>query len=330
MHVYIGFPAGSGADILGRYFTTQLEKLAGKPVIVENKPGANSNIAAGIVAKAKPDGYSILFVANSNMAGSRFLFKNLPFDTVKDFVPAATLRAASLSSSRSAPSRRSRPSPTSPPISRAASRTSTAPPTRPRSWRRNTTSRSPASTAVNVAYRTAPEALPDVEDGTLDFMVMDGTFAMGPIKAGKIRALAVTTEERIAGLPDVPTMKEAGLDFVWSPWWGVYLPAKTPTPIVEKIGGWMRQITKTEETRAFLERIAVAADARRHQGGPRAAPRRHREVGAAGEGRQDRAAVSRRLEGAIRRAVMAGLVPAIHVFESPRKANRGCPAQGRA
>ena len=90
MHVYIGFPAGSGADILGRYFTTHLEKLAGKPVIVENKPGANSNIAAGIVAKAKPDGYSILFIANSNMAGSRFLFKNLPFDTVKDFVPAAS------------------------------------------------------------------------------------------------------------------------------------------------------------------------------------------------------------------------------------------------
>ncbi len=90
LHVFIGFPAGSGADILGRYFTAQLEKLAGKPVIVENKPGANSNIAAGLVAKAKPDGYSILFIANSNMAGSRFLFKNLPFDTVKDFVPAAT------------------------------------------------------------------------------------------------------------------------------------------------------------------------------------------------------------------------------------------------
>ena len=98
--------------------------------------------------------------------------------------------------------------------------------------------------------------MPDVEDGTLDFMVMDGTFAMGPIKAGKIRALAVTTAERIAGLPDVPTMQEAGLNFEWSPWWGVYLPAGTPTPIVDKIGGWMHQITKTPETKAFLERIA--------------------------------------------------------------------------
>src|SRR5215475_6818372 len=89
MHVLIGFPAGSGADILGRYFTTKLQELSGQSVIVENKPGANSNIAAGLAAKAKPDGYTMLFIANSNMAGSRFLFKDLPFDTVKDFVPAA-------------------------------------------------------------------------------------------------------------------------------------------------------------------------------------------------------------------------------------------------
>ncbi len=256
MHVFIGFPAGSGADILGRYFTTHLEKLAGKPVIVENKPGANSNIAAGLVAKAKPDGYSILFVANSNMAGSRFLFKNLPFDTVKDFVPAATFASIAFVITVSAKS----------PTKTVADLTAYLKGRKQNKYGTTNQTAILASEyykqvagveAVNVAYRTAPEALPDVEDGTLDFMVMDGTFAMGPIRAGKIRALAVTTEERIAGLPDVPTMKQAGLDFVWSPWWGVYLPAATPTPIVDKIGGWMRQITKTEETRAFLERIAA-------------------------------------------------------------------------
>jgi tripartite-type tricarboxylate transporter receptor subunit TctC len=256
IHVFIGFPAGSGADILGRYFTTHLEKLAGKPVIVENKPGANSNIAAGLVAKAKPDGYSVLFVANSNMAGSRFLFKNLPFDTVKDFVPAATFASIAFVVTVGAKS----------PIKTMADLTAYL---KSRKQNKYGTTNQTAILAseyykqvagvdgVNVAYRTAPEALPDVEDGTLDFMVMDGTFAMGPIRAGKIRALAVTTEERISGLPDVPTMKEAGLDFVWSPWWGVYLPVKTPTPIVDKIGNWMREITKTEETRKFLERIAA-------------------------------------------------------------------------
>src|SRR6478752_10816831 len=70
MRVLIGFPAGSGADILGRYFAAKLGELSGQSLIIENKPGANSNIALGLVATAKPDGYTMLFVANSNMAGS--------------------------------------------------------------------------------------------------------------------------------------------------------------------------------------------------------------------------------------------------------------------
>jgi tripartite-type tricarboxylate transporter receptor subunit TctC len=255
LHVYIGFPAGSGADILGRYFTAQLEKLAGKPVVVENKPGANSNIAAGLVAKARPDGHNILFVANSNMAGSRYLFKNLPFDTVKDFTPAATFAQIAFVLTVSAKS----------PIKSMAELTAYL---KGRSQNKYGTTNQSAILAseyykqvagiqaVNVAYRTAPEALPDVEDGTLDFMVMDGTFAVGPIRAGRIRALAVTTSQRIAALPDVPTMIESGLSFEWSPWWGAYLPAATPAPIVAKLGAWMNQITRTEETRHFLERIA--------------------------------------------------------------------------
>jgi tripartite-type tricarboxylate transporter receptor subunit TctC len=256
LHVFIGFPAGSGADILGRYFTAQMEKLAGKPVVVENKPGANSNIAAGIVANAKPDGYSILFVANSNMAGSRYLFKNLPFDTVKDFTPAATFAQIAFVLVVGGKS----------PIKSVAELTAYL---KSRSQNKYGTTNQTAILAteyykqvagidaVQVAYRTAPEALPDVEDGTLDFMIMDGTFAVGPIKAGKIRALAVMTSQRIAALPDVPTMAEAGVNFEWAPWWGAYLPAATPAAIVAKVGGWINQISKTEDTRAFLERIAA-------------------------------------------------------------------------
>jgi tripartite-type tricarboxylate transporter receptor subunit TctC len=256
LHVFIGFPAGSGADILGRYFTAQMEKLAGRPVVVENKPGANSNIAAGIVANAKPDGYSILFVANSNMAGSRYLFKNLPFDTVKDFTPAATFAQIAFVLVVGGKS----------PIKSVAELTAYL---KSRSQNKYGTTNQTAILAteyykqvagidaVQVAYRTAPEALPDVEDGTLDFMIMDGTFAVGPIKAGKIRALAVMTSQRIAALPDVPTMAEAGVNFEWAPWWGAYLPAATPAAIVAKVGGWINQISKTEETRAFLERIAA-------------------------------------------------------------------------
>src|SRR5476649_200753 len=90
IHVNVGFAAGSGADILTRYFAHQIEALSKQPVIVDNKPGATGNIALRSVAQAKPDGYNILFTANSNMAGSRYLFKDLPFDTLKDFIPVAS------------------------------------------------------------------------------------------------------------------------------------------------------------------------------------------------------------------------------------------------
>jgi tripartite-type tricarboxylate transporter receptor subunit TctC len=256
LHVFIGFPAGSGADILGRYYTAQLEKLAGKPVVVENKPGANGNIATGMVASGKPDGYSILFIASSNMAGSRFLFKNLPFDTVKDFASVASFAEIAFVLTVSAKS----------PIKSLADLTAYLK-SRPQNKYGATNQTAILTTeyykqlagvdAVHVAYRTAPEALPDVEDGTLDFMVMDGTFAVGPIKAGKIRALAVTTGQRIASLPDVPTMTEAGLAFEFAPWWGVWVPAATPVPIVAKLGQWMNQISRTEEARQFLERVAA-------------------------------------------------------------------------
>ena len=255
LHAFVGFPAGSGADILCRYFTALLEKLAGKPVVVENKPGANGNIATGMVASAKPDGYSLLFIASSNMAGSRFLFKNLPFDTVKDFAPVASFAQIAFVLTVSAKS----------PIKSVAELTAYLK-SRPQNKYGATNQTAILSTeyykqlagveAVHVSYRTAPEALPDVEDGTLDFMIMDGTFAVGPIKAGKIRALAVTTAQRIASLPDVPTMAQAGLSFEFTPWWGVWAPAATPAPIVAKLGGWMNQISRTEEARQFLERIA--------------------------------------------------------------------------
>ena len=256
IRVLIGFPAGSGADILGRYFTAKLAEVSGQSVIVENKPGANTNIAVGLVANAKPDGYTVLFVANSNMAGSRFLFKDLPFDTVKDFVPAASFARIAFVM-------------TVPPNSPIKSITELTQYLKSRKQNRYGVTnqmailstayyqQSAGFDATMVQYRTAPEALPDVENGTLDFMIMDGTFAMGPVKAGKIRALAVTTAQRIPTLPDVPTMMEAGVpNYEFSPWWGAYLPANTPPAIVAKLGGWLNQITKTDETKAFLERIA--------------------------------------------------------------------------
>ena len=257
IHVVIGFPAGSGADILGRFFTNKLQEASGQPVIVDNKPGANSNIAIGLVKNAKPDGYTMLFVANSNMAFNKFLFKSLPFDTIKDFAPVHALAQLGFVVTLS---------PNSP--NKTMADLTTFLKSRPQNKYGTTNQTAILSSesyrqaggfeAINVGYRTAPDALPDVENGTLDFMIMDGTFAAAPVRNGKIKALAVTSKWRIATMPDVPTMQEAGFkDFEFAPWWASFVPAGTPQPVIDKLAGYFARITATDDAKVAMEKIAA-------------------------------------------------------------------------
>ena len=256
MRVLIGFPAGSGADILGRYFTTKLQEMSGQPVIVDNKPGANSNIAIGLAKNAKPDGYTILFVANSNMAMNKWLFKSLPFDTVKDFTAITSFAQLGFVVVVAPDSKHAT----------LADLTAFLK-TRPQNKYGTTNQTAIVSTeyyrqlagfqAVNVGYRTAPDALPDVGNGTLDFMIMDGTFALGQIRQNKLKPLAVTSTWRIAGMPNVPTMAESGLaGFDFAPWWASYVPAGTPQPIVDKLAEYFAKIAALPETKEYLEKLA--------------------------------------------------------------------------
>jgi len=259
IHALVGFPPGSGADILARYFSRRLSDLAGKPVIVENKPGATSNIALGLAARAKPDGYTILFSANSNMAGNRFLFKDLPFDTVKDFTPIAMLSETTFIVVVA---------PDSKVTSIAA--LSAALKANPRAKFAYTNQIGLLSTqfyrntvgveAVAVSYRTATDALPDIQNGTIDFMIIDGTFGMGQIKAGRIKPLAVTTAQRLPTLPQLPTMIEAGIaGFDFASWWAAWLPKAASPDIVAKLEGWFTAITASPETTEFLSATAGTA-----------------------------------------------------------------------
>jgi tripartite-type tricarboxylate transporter receptor subunit TctC len=256
IHVVLGFAAGSGADILTRYFTQKLQDLAKQPVIVDNKPGATGNIALRTVAEAKPDGYTVLFTANSNMAGSRFLFKDLPFDTLKDFTPVASFAQIAFVLVVSPKS----------PINSVADLTAHL-----KGKKENlygyTNQTAQLSTeyykqlagvdARPVSYKATPDAMRDIIEGQLDFMVIDGTFGAPQINQGQLKALAVTTAQRIPTLPKTPTMQEAGVpNYEFSPWWAVYLPKNAPQPIVDKLQGWMLQISNMPETATFLESVA--------------------------------------------------------------------------
>jgi tripartite-type tricarboxylate transporter receptor subunit TctC len=275
IHVALGFAAGSGADILGRYFAHQIEVLSKQPIIVDNKPGATGNIALRYIAQAKPDGYNILFTANSNMAGSRYLFKDLPFDTLKDFVPVASFAQIAFVIVVSPNS----------PYNSIAELTAHLKEKKDNIFGyTNQTAQLSGEyykqlagvQAKAVSYKTAADAMRDVIDSTLDFMVMDGTFAAGQIRQGQLKALAVTTAERSPTLPNTPTMQESGVaGFEFAPWWACYVPKGTPQPIIDKLGAWFQEIAKMPETPKFLETIASISQ---HDTGPEAMTRLEAEL----------------------------------------------------
>lgn len=257
--VVIPFAAGSGADIMGRFFAKGLSERAGQPAVVENRPGNIGNLAPGVVKNARPDGYTILLASNSNMAFGIFLMKNPPFDTFKDFAPIHALAQNGFVLTVGADSP-------------AKSAKDLAAMLKARGERNRYGTTSPAALlateafrqlgafeAVRVDYRNAPEALPDLNNGTLDFMIMDGISAVGIVKSGRLRGLAVTTAWRIEAIPEVPTMQEAGYaGFESAPWWAAYAPAGTPTPIIDKLTGYFRAVTSSPEAKAELARFAGA------------------------------------------------------------------------
>ena len=255
VHVSLGFPAGSGADILCRYYAHQLEERAKQPFILDNRPGATGNIALRYVAHAEPDGYNIVMAANSNMAGSRFLFKELNFDTLKDFKPVASFAQIAFVLVVA---------PTSP-INTVAELVAKLKAKKDNIHGYTNQTAQLSSELFKqladvpskpVSYKSANDAMKDIIDGSLDFMILDGTFAAGQVRAGMLKALAVTTTVRSPTFPTVPTMQEAGLKyFDFSPWWAVYLPANTPQPIADQLEAWMHEINKLPETAKFLETV---------------------------------------------------------------------------
>jgi len=266
IRVLVGFPAGSGADILSRHFANKMQNMAGQPIVVENRPGANGNIAIGIGVKAKPDGYTILLSANTSILASDLLYKDIGFEPQKDLVPAALYSESAFILVVPATSKANTVAELTEHLkSLPASKFGYA----------NQTSQIAAEyyravagiSAVPVSYRGGSDAVLDLITGTLDYVFIDGTVGMSQIKAGKLKALAVTTATRHPSLPDVPTMQEAGMpsDFELSAWWGAYLPTGTPPEIVAKIGGWMNAASAAPDTKEFLGKllgIPLHADAK--------------------------------------------------------------------
>jgi tripartite-type tricarboxylate transporter receptor subunit TctC len=252
------FAPGSGADILVRFYSDKLSRLAGKPVIVENKPGANGAIATADLAHSKPDGYSIMITpASSTIAAAPYLFKNLQFDSSKDFQAVTTIATLSFVLLVDA----------SKPI-KSVDELIKHLKTRPNDGFYGTSNNTGVIAAelfkhaaglktTYAPYKQNTQALTDLLQGTLDFLSYDATWAAGQVKGGRVRVLAATANKRSVAFPDIPTLRELGYGTNdVTAWWGVVVPAGTPRPIVDKLSGWFNQITNEADTKQFLARAA--------------------------------------------------------------------------
>ncbi|HYL26145.1 MAG TPA: tripartite tricarboxylate transporter substrate binding protein [Burkholderiales bacterium] len=254
------FSAGSGADIVVRYYSERLSRVAGKPVVVENKPGAQGAVANDHVAKSKPDGYTILITpASSTLAAAPYIFKKLSFDPLKDFAPVTTLLTLSFTIAVDAAS----PVRTVPELVARLK-------AKPGHGFYGTQSNSGQIAAelfkeklglqtAYVPFKITGDAFANLLTGNIDFMSVDSTWA-APMHPSRVRILAVTSAKRNPSLPEVPTLEELGLkDFDVSPWFGVLVPAGTPRPVIDRLAGWFNEINADAETQQFLARQAAVA-----------------------------------------------------------------------
>jgi tripartite-type tricarboxylate transporter receptor subunit TctC len=256
INVYVGFPPGSGADILTRFYADKMSAILKQPVLVQNKPGANGNIAAETVARSKPDGYSLLFGPSAAIAGGKFLYKNMPVDSLKDYAMVAPLNELGF---MLAVSRKS-------PITTVTDLTAYLKANPDRSYGTANSMgigsallylNSVGAQATNVGYKTTADGMRDLEAGFLDFMLVDSVFGATQVKEERLRALAVTTTKRLPRLEEIPTMQEAGIaKYDVTGWFMVLAPAGTPEGVVDKLNAAVTEISKTDAAKAFFANLA--------------------------------------------------------------------------
>lgn len=253
IHVICGFPPGSGADIMVRYFGEKLRQKAGVSVVIENKAGAAGNIATEYVARAKPDGYTILIHAGSSVAASYSLFKNPAVDPTRDLQVAATLNQQPFMVVVAASSPYKNLRQLTEAMKAKGEKASYAEATTTGKVMGELYKIGTGIKAVDVPYRTAADSLNDFASGAVDYGMIDPQASVVHSQAGRFRMLAVSTAKRMKSLPDLPTMKEEGVPGLeLFGWFAAIVPAATPRPIVDQLYTWFNEIEATEETRDFV------------------------------------------------------------------------------
>ncbi len=253
-----GFPAGSGADTYVRYYAEKLRPIVGRQVVVENRVGANGNIATAYAAKAKPDGYTIYLNAPSGLAANMHLFKNPGTDSTKELTVAATLLLQTFMITVSADKPWKSVADLTAALREKGDRGSYAtnnPTGRVAgAWYKKAMNLNP----LEVQYKTGADTLNDLASGALDFAVHDPVTAIAQQNAGRLRILAIAVKQRMKAVGEIPTLHESGAADIDLPsWWAAVVPTATPKPIIDKINRMFNEVTASEESRIFFAKFGA-------------------------------------------------------------------------
>jgi tripartite-type tricarboxylate transporter receptor subunit TctC len=254
------FPAGGGTDILTRILAAELQEKLKGTVIVENRPGASTQIAASATAKAAPDGHTLMVATSTTLAYGPNLFKKLPYDVVKDFAPIAVVGSAHFAliahpsvGAKTLPDLIAKLRASDGKMSYA-----TAGPSTPHHLFMEMFLKTIGAKAQHVPYRGSVPSLAGVVAGDVQFMMVDLAVALPQIQAGKVVAYGVTASVRAKALPDLPTLAEAGLPgYSASGWFAVVAPAGTPRPIIERLNGILTAAIKRPDMEQRLTALAI-------------------------------------------------------------------------
>ncbi|MFZ2294716.1 MAG: tripartite tricarboxylate transporter substrate binding protein [Polaromonas sp.] len=260
IRILVGAPAGGSTDTLARTLAVELGRLLGKVVIVENRPGAGGNIAADAVAKSAPDGNTLLMSFTSHAINAS-LYPSLPFDPVRDFTPLTCVATSPsvLVANPSVPAKdvrelialaKARPGKLNFAIGAVGSSLHLA---------GDLFKMQSGVYIVNIPYRGTAPAIQDVIAGQVELMFAAVGNAQAQIKAGKLKALGVTSARRLAAFPDVPAIAEVLPGYESSAWFGLFGPARMNSDLVRRISDAARQAIAAPEVRRRLDAEGAVA-----------------------------------------------------------------------
>ena len=243
-------PPGGGTDTIARYFAERLSTVLKQPVIVDNRPGANGILGTDNVAHAPKDGYRLLFTYTAAQVVNPAIMKKLPYDALKDFTPVAQIGRGGVVLLVSPKL----------PVKNLAGFIDHAK-ARPNqlnycSWGNGSgghlvmekLKKQAALAITHVPYKGSAACLQDIMAGQVEAGYADAGTAVELVRSGKLRALAISTPQRVYTLPDLPTLDELGYPFGAYTWYGVFAPAGTPQPVVDKLNGALQTILKDPAT----------------------------------------------------------------------------------